>query len=354
VAPQTLVGTRTDDDVASAGALIAPSAGVIAPPPQQLPPPTKLAKAAKQRKQQPWNKVEDCALIRLVQAEQLKVGLGGTVSRWAVIARILFGQQQSGSQAAAAAAQAGAADGAAMSRDDTQKPVERLGKQCRERYLNHLDPRLNHGPFDDAEDQRLIDIHATIGPKWAKISRLMAGRSQNTVKNRWHTLNKSHKSRSARGMSAGETLDVTASAPSKRPRIDPALLEPPPKPKSKPLCTVKPANLLPTSKPSASPPQPPLTTTALALGTPTPSTSKRKRKSKPKPKPKSKPKPKPKPKLKRKPKRKPRVKRVPPPPKPDAWGVPAHLKSIKLPTILITTAKVVSVPTEEGDGIVFG
>ena len=29
-------------------------------------------------------------------------------------------------------------------------------KKCRERYLNHLDPTVNHGPWTDAEDCMLF------------------------------------------------------------------------------------------------------------------------------------------------------------------------------------------------------
>jgi hypothetical protein len=63
----------------------------------------------------------------------------------------------------------------------------RIGKQCRERWRNHLDPAINHAPWTHAEDQRLIELHRMHGNAWVKISGLMANRSDNAVKNRWNS-----------------------------------------------------------------------------------------------------------------------------------------------------------------------
>lgn len=66
----------------------------------------------------------------------------------------------------------------------------RLGKQCRERWRNHLDPSINHANWNNEEDQRLIALHRQYGNSWVKISKLMPGRSDNQIKNRWNSIRK--------------------------------------------------------------------------------------------------------------------------------------------------------------------
>lgn len=63
----------------------------------------------------------------------------------------------------------------------------RIGKQCRERWINHLDPDINRGPWTFEEDNRIIELHMQYGNKWVKISALMPHRSDNSIKNRWNS-----------------------------------------------------------------------------------------------------------------------------------------------------------------------
>jgi hypothetical protein len=63
----------------------------------------------------------------------------------------------------------------------------RIGKQCRERWRNHLDPDVNRAPWTDAEDEILISMVEKIGSKWVKLAEFLPGRSDNAIKNRWNS-----------------------------------------------------------------------------------------------------------------------------------------------------------------------
>jgi len=65
---------------------------------------------------------------------------------------------------------------------------ERTGKQCRERYVNHLNPRLKTTDFTPIEDATIWRMFATVGTKWAIMSKIIPGRTDNNLKNRFHNL----------------------------------------------------------------------------------------------------------------------------------------------------------------------
>ncbi|KAM3329035.1 hypothetical protein ACQJBY_026227 [Aegilops geniculata] len=63
----------------------------------------------------------------------------------------------------------------------------RIGKQCRERWTNHLQPNLkNQAPWTEEEDRKLIEEHKTLGNSWSKIAKRLFGRSENSIKNHWY------------------------------------------------------------------------------------------------------------------------------------------------------------------------
>lgn len=103
----------------------------------------------------PWVAKEDAALKRITEERGTKA--------WSTIARELNNQVHNG------------------------VPLRR-GKQCRERYYNHLNTGLKKGEWSQDEDQFIIEMQGQIGNKWSEIAKGLPGRTENQVKNRWKSL----------------------------------------------------------------------------------------------------------------------------------------------------------------------
>jgi len=65
----------------------------------------------------------------------------------------------------------------------------RSGKQIRDRWVNYLNPAINHLPFSREDDLRLWEGHNKLGKRWVEISVKVfnSTRSENHIKNRWYS-----------------------------------------------------------------------------------------------------------------------------------------------------------------------
>lgn len=72
----------------------------------------------------------------------------------------------------------------------------RCGKSCRLRWTNYLRPDIKRGNFTSEEEDTIIKLHQVIGNRWSAIAARLPGRTDNEIKNIWHTRLKKKMSKS--------------------------------------------------------------------------------------------------------------------------------------------------------------
>lgn len=96
--------------------------------------------------------------------------------------------------------------------------------QCRERWVNILDPFLNHGKWTEEDDMRLKEAIAEYGYCWSKVAACVCSRTDNQCRRRWKVLfpNEVPLLKAARDIKRAALISNFVDRESERPALGPS------------------------------------------------------------------------------------------------------------------------------------
>ncbi|KAK3417311.1 hypothetical protein EUGRSUZ_H03057 [Eucalyptus grandis] len=131
----------------------------------------------------------------------------------------------------------------------------RCGKSCRLRWTNYLRPDIKRGNFSSEEEETIIKLHEMLGNRWSAIVAKLPGRTDNEIKNVWHTrLKKRVKQKQANHHPSTASASASSSAATPALSINSSTVNDPPEPEDS-NCSRPPGFESPRYARSSSPPR---------------------------------------------------------------------------------------------------